>query len=142
MVQSLHTHSLELLRGSTSSSCRPSGESIAGLQATDLVLMSGQFVGAGKSTFIQALGRANIASWTNRELRSGVFYATPAEFNPGGMPPTYLITYCRTARARGSRNRAPRSTTLSMSLRLARRFLSCRSCIRFTLGKVPPTCRC
>lgn len=68
------TQSLEVLRGSMGSSCTPSPESIADLQSSDLVLMCGQIVGGGKSTFIQDLeagGRVNIPSWTNRDLRPG-----------------------------------------------------------------------
>lgn len=66
--------SLEVLRGLTGVNSAPSEESIRALQGSDLVLMAGQFVGAGKSTFIQALeadGRVNIPSWTNRDLRPG-----------------------------------------------------------------------
>lgn len=65
---------LESLRRFTGPNCVPSQESIEALKQTDLVLLSGQFVGAGKSTFIQDLerdGRVNIPSFTNRELRPG-----------------------------------------------------------------------
>ncbi|HSX06349.1 MAG TPA: hypothetical protein VLG92_01360 [Candidatus Saccharimonadia bacterium] len=53
----------------------PSDASVGALHEADLVLMAGQFVGAGKSTFIKDLttqqGRENVPSWTNRELRQG-----------------------------------------------------------------------
>lgn len=66
--------SYDYLLSHTGENCSPSEESVAKLKAADLVLMSGQFVGAGKSTLIsslQANGRFNIASWTNRDLRPG-----------------------------------------------------------------------
>lgn len=67
--------SLEILRANCGVNCQPSPESIGELQNSDLVLMSGQFVGGGKSTFIEDLeknwGRVNIPSWTNRDLRPG-----------------------------------------------------------------------
>lgn len=73
-AQPVDQASLDVLRQSVGSNCVPSAESVAELQGSDLVLMSGQFVGAGKSTFIHELeagGRVNIPSWTNRELRPG-----------------------------------------------------------------------
>lgn len=66
--------SLEVLRSLTGEHCIPSEESVQALIDADLVLVSGQFVGAGKSTLIDDLGRLryhNVASWTNRELRPG-----------------------------------------------------------------------
>lgn len=66
--------SLEILRSCVGANYTPSPESLSALQGSNLVLISGQFAGAGKSTFIQALeaaGRINIPSWTNRELRAG-----------------------------------------------------------------------
>ncbi len=65
---------LETLRSFAGPNCVPSTDSIEALQEADLVLVSGQFVGAGKSTFIQELerdGRVNIPSFTNRDLRPG-----------------------------------------------------------------------
>ncbi len=65
---------LTVLRANSGDYCQPSEESIAALSQTDLVLVSGQFVGAGKSMLIESLasdGYANIASWTNRDLRPG-----------------------------------------------------------------------
>lgn len=65
---------LEILRGFVGPNCVPSPDSIEILQQADLVLLSGQFVGAGKSTFIRALEdeyRVNIPSFTNRDLRPG-----------------------------------------------------------------------
>jgi len=65
---------LEAIRGYVGPNCVPSPERIEALGQTDLVLVSGQFVGAGKSTFIRELeqeGRANIPSYTNRDLRRG-----------------------------------------------------------------------
>jgi guanylate kinase len=64
--------SLEVLRSVTGAQCRPSVESLHQLRSADIVLVAGQFVGAGKSTFIKGLeteGRVNVASWTNRDLR-------------------------------------------------------------------------
>lgn len=58
----------------TGKNCTPSQDSVDRFRAADVVLVSGQIVGAGKSTIIQFLessGRRNVASWTNRELRPG-----------------------------------------------------------------------
>jgi guanylate kinase len=69
-----NVHLAELLRAHTGSDCVPSRTSIDELQNSDLVLFSGQIVGAGKSTLIQAQetnGSVNIPSWTNRDLRLG-----------------------------------------------------------------------
>ncbi|HLC91668.1 MAG TPA: hypothetical protein VJC09_01300 [Candidatus Saccharimonadales bacterium] len=66
--------SLTALRGLAGDRCEPSAGSISELQMADLVLVSGQIVGGGKSTLIHELesdGRINIPSWTNRDLRSG-----------------------------------------------------------------------
>lgn len=66
--------SYEFLLARTGEQCQPSPDSIAALQEADVVLLSGQFVAAGKSTFINHLttrGRANVPSWTNRALRPG-----------------------------------------------------------------------
>ncbi len=117
-VEICDENALKIIRGFVDNNCVPSPENVAVLDQTDLVLLSGQFVGAGKSTFIQELerrGRINIASWTNRELRpgeiegvdkcvrslgqlttaaengdllelkevrEGIFYATPAKLSP------------------------------------------------------------
>src|SRR5579885_2084710 len=65
---------LPVLRAFTGVNCVPSPESVAELKQADIILLSGQFVGAGKSTFSRALeqqGRVNVASWTNRNLRPG-----------------------------------------------------------------------
>jgi guanylate kinase len=63
---------LAVLRAHTGENCTPSDDSILSLQATDLLLVAGQFVGAGKSTLIKSLDqRFNIASYTNRNLRPG-----------------------------------------------------------------------
>ncbi len=73
-ISDSEAQSLVVLRGLTGEQYQPSQESIDDLLSADLVLMSGQFVGAGKSTFIQALedkGRMNVPSWTNRDLRPG-----------------------------------------------------------------------
>lgn len=68
------TESLDVLRANIGVNCMPSNESIDQLCSSNLILVSGQFVGGGKSTFIESLettGRDNIASWTNRDLRQG-----------------------------------------------------------------------
>lgn len=70
-----HDQSIDVvseLRGLTGENCRPSENGVAAFQAADIVLFTGQFVGAGKSTVANALvDRRNIASWTNRDLRPG-----------------------------------------------------------------------
>lgn len=66
--------SLEILRSHTGMQCEPSAESVDALVGSDLVLVSGMFIGAGKSMVIENLvegGYQNIASWTNRDLRRG-----------------------------------------------------------------------
>lgn len=73
-VDSPNVHLAELLRAHTGSDCVPSYTSVEELQHSDIVLFSGQIVGAGKSTLIQAQeanGSVNIPSWTNRDLRPG-----------------------------------------------------------------------
>lgn len=64
--------SVEILRSKTGAQCEPSPESVEALATSDLVLVSGMFIGAGKSMVIDSLvreGYQNIASWTNRKLR-------------------------------------------------------------------------
>jgi guanylate kinase len=73
-VAGVNEASLEILRANAAENCSPSPDSVAELEASHLVLVSGQFVGAGKSTFIAALeadGYQNIPSWVNRDLRPG-----------------------------------------------------------------------
>ncbi len=64
------------LKNHTGDNCLPSDESVEDLRVSNLVLMAGQFVGAGKSTLINRLvgeGFSNVPSWTNRGLRTGEF---------------------------------------------------------------------
>jgi guanylate kinase len=63
--------SLAILRAHTGENCIPSEASVMELEYADLLLIAGQFVGAGKDTFIKAFksDRSNLPSYTNRELR-------------------------------------------------------------------------
>ncbi len=71
---STNHEAIETLRSLKGENCIPSPDSIDALWQSDTVLISGQFVGAGKSTYISGLeqdGKINIASYTNRDLRPG-----------------------------------------------------------------------
>lgn len=62
------------LRELCGENCEPSLEQRRQLQQIDLVMISGQFVGAGKSRLLNGLhesGRSNIPSYVNRPLRPG-----------------------------------------------------------------------
>lgn len=64
----------EALRTYCGDNCHPSLEQQHKLQRSDLVMISGQFVGAGKSRVINKMheaGRYNIPSYVNRDLRPG-----------------------------------------------------------------------
>ncbi len=90
---------IDFLNSVSGEKCHPSEQSVDTLTKSDLILMAGQFVGAGKSTLINALrqnGVINVPSWTNRDLRPGEvegvdkFHRSLGEFAVAAQAGTFL----------------------------------------------------